>query len=101
MMRRATGKRAKMRGANIVGYGSYRYYYRNASGRDVDFMIIGFSPCRQALTVYIMSGFSGFAGLMTRLGKYKTAKSCLYIKRLSDVDEKLPENLITESVRVA
>ena len=97
MMRRATGKRAKMWGASIVGYGSYHYKY--ASGRDGDFMITGFSPRKQALTVYIMPGFSSFKKLMEKLGKYKTGKSCLYIKRLSDVDEKVLEKLIVESVR--
>jgi uncharacterized protein YdhG (YjbR/CyaY superfamily) len=98
MLRRATGKRAKMWGSSIVGYGSYHYHY--ASGREGDFMITGFSPRKQALTVYIMPGFSSFEKLMVKLGKYKTGKSCLYIKRLSDVDEKLLEKLITESVRV-
>lgn len=97
MMRRATGKRAKMWGASIVGYGSYHYKY--ASGRDGDFMITGFSPRKQALTVYIMPGFSSFKKLMEKLGKYKTGKSCLYIKRLSDIDENVLEKLITESVR--
>jgi len=97
MMRRATGKRAKMWGASIVGYGSYHYKY--ASGRDGDFLITGFSPRKQALTVYIMPGFSSFKKLMEKLGKYKTGKSCLYIKRLSDVDEKVLEKLIVESVR--
>jgi len=97
MMRRATGKRAKMWGASIVGYGSYHYKY--ASGREGDFMVTGFSPRKQALTVYIMPGFSSFKKLMEKLGKYKTGKSCLYIKRLSDVDEKTLEKLIAESVR--
>ena len=98
MMRRATGKRAKMWGASIVGYGSYHYRY--ASGQEGDFMITGFSPRKQALTVYIMPGFSGFGKLMHKLGKYKTGKSCLYIKRLLDVDEKILEKLIVDSVRV-
>ena len=98
MMRRATGKRAKMWGPSIVGYGSYHYKY--ASGRDGDFMITGFSPRKQALTVYIMPGFSGLEKLLEKLGKYKTGKSCLYIKRLSDVDEKVLEKLIVDSVRV-
>ena len=97
MMRRATGKRAKMWGASIVGYGSYHYRY--ASGREGDFMITGFSPRKQALTVYIMPGFSSFGKLMEKLGKYKTGKSCLYIKRLSDVNEDVLEKLIGESVR--
>ena len=97
MMRRATGKRARMWGPSIVGYGSYHYRY--ASGREGDFMITGFSPRKQALTVYIMPGFSRFEELMAKLGKYKTGKSCLYIRRLADVDEAVLERLIGESVR--
>lgn len=97
MMRRATGKRAKMWGPSIVGYGTYHYKYE--SGREGDFMITGFSPRRQALTVYILAGFGRFDTLMGKLGKYKTGKSCLYIKRLSDVDEKVLEKLIDGSVK--
>ena len=85
MMRRATGKRARMWGPSIVGYGSYHYRYD--SGREGDFMITGFSPRKQALTIYIMPGFDRFRALMSKLGKYRTGKSCLYIKRLADVDE--------------
>lgn len=97
MMRRVTGKRAKMWGSSIVGYGTYHYKY--ASGREGDFMVAGFSPRKQALTVYIMAGFGRFDALVAKLGKYKTGKSCLYIKRLSDVDEKVLEKLIAESVK--
>lgn len=97
MMRRATGKRAKMWGTSIVGYGSYHYKY--ASGREGDFILTGYSPRKTALTVYIMPGFSRFEKLMSKLGKYKTGKSCLYIKRLSDVDEAVLEKLIDESVK--
>lgn len=97
MMRRATGKRAKMWGSSIVGYGTYHYKYD--SGREGDFMITGYSPRKQALSVYIMPGFSKFGPLMKKLGKYKTGKSCLYIKRLSDVDEDVLEKLIDGSVR--
>lgn len=97
MMRKATGKRAKMWGPSIVGYGTYHYKY--ASGREGDFLMAGFSPRKQALTVYIMPGFSKFDALMKKLGKYKTGKSCLYIKRLSDVDESVLEQLIGESVK--
>ena len=96
MMRRATGKRARMWGPSIVGYGSYHYRY--ASGREGDFMIAGFSPRKQALTIYIMPGFSRFEDLMSKLGKYTTGKSCLYIRRLADVDEAVLERLIGESV---
>jgi hypothetical protein len=75
MMRRATGKRARMWGPSIVGYGSYHYRY--ASGREGGSLITGFSPRGQALTIYIMPGCSRFDTLMSRLGKYKTGKSCL------------------------
>jgi hypothetical protein len=97
MMRKATGKRARMWGPAIVGYGTYHYKYE--SGREGDFMITGFASRKQALTVYIMPGFEKFDGLMRKLGKFKTGKSCLYIKRLSDVDEKVLERLINESVQ--
>jgi hypothetical protein len=97
MMRKATGKRAKMWGPSIVGYGTYHYKY--ASGREGDFLMTGFSPRKQALSVYIMPGFAHFETLMNKLGKYKTGKSCLYIKRLSDVDEKTLEQLIIRSVK--
>jgi len=97
MMRKSTGKRAKMWGPSIVGYGTYHYKY--ASGREGDFMITGFSPRKQALTVYILAGFKPYEKLMAKLGKYKTGKSCLYIKRLSDVDEKVLQKLIDESVK--
>jgi len=97
MMRKATGKRAKMWGPSIVGYGAYHYKY--ASGREGDFLMTGFSPRKQALTVYVIPGFEHFETLMKKLGKYKTGKSCLYIKRLSDVDEKILEQLINRSVK--
>ncbi len=97
MMREATGSRARMWGANIVGFGSYHYRYD--SGREGDFMITGLSPRKQALTLYVIPGFQHFEPLMKKLGKYKTGKSCLYIKRLSDVDENVLKKLIVGSVK--
>ena len=97
MMRKATGKRAKMWGTSIVGYGTYQY--TNTAGVEFEWPITGFSPRKQALTIYIMPGFSHFEPLMKKLGKYKTGKSCLYIKRLSDVDEKVLQRLIDASVK--
>ena len=97
MMRKATGARAKMWGTNIVGYGQYHYKYD--SGREGDYIIAGFSPRKQALTIYIIAGFTQFDSLMKKLGKYKTGKSCLYVKRLSDVNEKVLERLIVGSVK--
>lgn len=96
MMRRATGARAAMWGPSIVGYG--KYTYTNTAGKDLEFMLTGFSPRKQALTVYIMPGFAKFGALMKKLGKHKTGKSCLYIKSLSDVDEAVLEDLIVASV---
>ncbi len=97
MMRDATGERASMWGGSLVGYGSYDYKY--ASGREGTWFICGFSPRAQNITIYIMPGFSGFKKLMNKLGKYKTGKSCLYIKKLQDVDQKTLEELITGSVK--
>ena len=97
IMRKATGSRARMWGSNIVGFGEYHYRYD--SGREGDFMITGYSPRKQALTLYIMPGFESFEPLLKKLGKYKTGKSCLYVKRLSDIDEKVLEQIIVASVK--
>ena len=97
MMRKATGCRATMWGPSIVGYGRYQYKY--ASGREGEWALVGFSPRKQNLSVYIMPGFESFAPLMKKLGKYKTGKSCLYINRLDDVDESVLEKLIADSVK--
>jgi hypothetical protein len=97
MMRKATGKRSKMWGMSIVGYGTYQY--TNTAGVEFEWPITGFSPRKQALTIYIMTGFSHFDTLMQKLGNYKIGKSCLYIKRLSDIDEKVLQRLIDASVK--
>ena len=96
MMAEVTGASPKMWGSSIVGFGSYHYRY--ASGREGDFMETGFSPRKRALTLYIMAGFSDYEGLLARLGKFSTGKSCLYIKRLADVDETVLRELIERSV---
>lgn len=95
LMDKITGWTAKMWGPSIVGYGEYHYKYD--SGREGDFLITGFSPRKQALTVYIMPGFSQYDDLMTKLGKYKTGRSCLYINKLEDIDLKVLETLIKKS----
>ena len=92
MMRRATGARAKLWGASIVGYGSYKY--TNSKGEDFEWMLTGYSPRKQALSIYIMPGFATFERLMSKLGKYKTGKSCLYINKLDDVDTEVLKHLI-------
>lgn len=96
LMREITGKRPKMWGASIIGFGSYHYRYR--SGREGDWPLTGLSPRKQNLTIYIMPGFSRYASLMKKLGKYKTGKSCLYVKTLDDVDRGTLRQLIARSV---
>ena len=86
-----------MWGDSIVGFGSYHYRY--ASGREGDWFLAGFSPRKQNLTIYIVSGFSHFPTLMEKLGKYKISKSCLYVKRLSDIDQTVLKELIKRSVQ--
>ncbi len=96
LMKRITGEEPKMWGPSIVGFGSYTYTY--ASGRTGDWPIVGFSPRKQALTLYVMPGFEKDADLMKRLGKHKTGKSCLYLNRLADVDAGVLEELVRRSV---
>jgi hypothetical protein len=98
MMKRVTKADPRMWGTSIVGFGSY--HYKGASGREGDWMLIGFSPRKQNLTLYIMPGFERYPELMKRLGKYSTGKSCLYIKRLSDVDVDVLKELMDESVKM-
>ena len=96
IMKEVTGDEPAMWGPSIVGFGSYHYVY--ASGREGDWMLTGFSPRKQALTLYIMAGFDRYDEYMSKLGVYKTGKSCLYVKRLSDVDESVLRDLIKDSV---
>lgn len=95
MMRRVTGHEPRMWGPSIVGFGSYHYRYE--SGREGDMIRSGFSPRKAALTLYIMDGFPRYDALMKRLGPYTTGSSCLYIKRLADVDLGVLEALVRES----
>ena len=85
-----------MWGSSIVGYGSYHYRYD--SGREGDFMLTGFAPRKQALTLYIMPGFVQYDALLDKLGPHKTGKSCLYVKRLSDIHIPTLRTLIKRSV---
>jgi hypothetical protein len=96
LMKHATGEEPKMWGSSIVGFGTYHYRYE--SGREGDWPIIAFSPRKTDLTLYIAPGFEEFESLMARLGKYKTGKSCLYIKKLDDVEVPVLKKLIAKSV---
>lgn len=98
MMEAVTKTKPKMWGASIVGYGTQHYKYE--SGREGDWFRTGFSPRKDSLTLYITSSFEQYPDLMDKLGKYKTGKACLYIKKLSDVDQKVLRELITRSLKM-
>lgn len=95
LMSDLTGEPAKMWGGSIVGFGNYHYKYD--SGREGDFLKIGFSPRAQNISIYIMPGFERYDEYMKELGKFKTGKSCLYVKKLEDIDLDILKKLITES----
>jgi Domain of unknown function (DU1801) len=97
IMKQAVGVAPAMWGPSIVGFGSYHYKYE--SGREGDWFLAGFSPRKQNLTLYIMAGFERYETLMAKLGRHTTGKSCLYIKRLSDIDTKVLKELVTASAR--
>jgi hypothetical protein len=90
---RITGEEPRMWGTSIVGFGKY-HYKSERSSQEGDWMLTGFSPRKQNLTLYIMPGFDKYADLLASLGKHKTSVSCLYINKLSDVNREVLENLI-------
>jgi hypothetical protein len=96
LMQQVTGAEPKMWGDSIVGFGNYHYKY--ASGREGDYFLAGFSPRKQNLTLYIMAGFDQYDELLQRLGKHSTGKSCLYVKRIEDIDLATLRELVKQSV---
>jgi hypothetical protein len=96
LMQRATGEKPKMWGASIIGFGSYHYKYE--SGREGDMPIVGFSPRKAASVLYGLRAARDVEALLAKLGKHTTGKGCVYIKKLADVDRKVLEKLVTESV---
>ncbi len=96
MMRDLTGLEPEMWGPSIIGFGSYHYRYE--SGREGDMPLIGFSPRKQSLSLYIMSGFDEYEDLLGKLGKHRTGASCLYINKLADVDMGVLRELVAQSV---
>jgi hypothetical protein len=96
MMEEVTGEPPKMWGPSIVGFG--RYHYRYESGREGDWFLTGVSPRKQNLTLYVMAGFDEYEELLARLGKHKTGRSCLYVKRLADLDPEVLRRLVALSV---
>lgn len=94
LMREVTGLEPAMWGASIVGFGQYSYRY--ASGREGVWPAVGLSPRKQALTLYVSEGYDRYAELLARLGPHTTGKSCLYIKRLADIDTDVLRALIKD-----
>jgi uncharacterized protein DUF1801 len=97
IMQKATKAKPKMWGASIVGFGTYRCTYAN--GREADWMVTAFSPRKQNITVYLMGGFERYGELMATVGKHTRGKSCLHIKRLSDVHLPTLKKLVNASVK--
>lgn len=97
MMKQATHAEPKMWGSSIIGFGITHYKYE--SGREGDWFLIGFSPRKENLTLYIMGGFPQHAELLKALGKHKTGKSCLYIKRIKEIDLSILQQLIEQSLQ--
>jgi hypothetical protein len=95
LMQGATGEKPKMWGPSIIGFGSYHYKYE--TGREGDMPVVGFSPRKAAIVLYGMRGASDSTALLAKLGKH-TGNSCLYIKKLADVDEKVLKTLVVKSV---
>ncbi|MFH0945308.1 MAG: DUF1801 domain-containing protein [Planctomycetota bacterium] len=96
LMQKATGEPPAMWGPSIIGFGSYHYVY--ASGREGDWPVTGFSPRKKDFSLYIMSGFDRYDELMKKLGRHKTGKSCLYIRKLEDVHLPTLKELVKKSV---
>ena len=97
LMQRITGDKPQIWGEGMIGFG--RYTYRYASGQTGEWLKTGFAPRKQNITIYIMAYLDNFPEIMQRLGKVKTGKSCIYIKRLSDIDMRVLEELIRQSLK--
>ncbi len=97
LFEKITGAKAVLWGPSIIGFGQYHYKYE--SGREGDFMLVGFSPRKANLSLYIMAGFSKYDHYLEKLGKFKRSKACLYIKRLSDIDFSVLSDLVEDSVK--
>jgi predicted TPR repeat methyltransferase len=96
MMTRLSGEPPKMWGSSIIGFGSYHYKYD--SGREGDTLRIGFSPRKGQTVLYLIDDYTGKEAQLARLGKHKTGKSCLYVKRLSDIDIDVLEEMLVGSL---
>ena len=96
LLREVTGEKPVLWGPNIVGFGTYVHEY--ADGREGEWPIVGFSPRKSELVVYVMPGFERYADLLSRLGRHRTGKSCLYLRNLAEVDLAVLREIVVRSV---
>lgn len=99
LMKGVTNAEPVLWGASIVGFGEYTYTY--PSGRTADWFVLGFSPRKKDLSLYVMPSLSGFGDLLTKLGPHKLGKACLYVNALADVNPKVLKELLTRAVKQA
>jgi len=99
LMRKATNEKPKMWGSSLIGFGN-RIFTSPATGRQVEWFIIGFSPRKANFSLYLSMDIKQYANTLEKLGKYKTGQGCLYINKLDDVDIKVLEELINDAVKV-
>ena len=99
IMKQVTKNDGKMWGSSIIGFGEQHLVY--ASGRELDWMLMGFSPRKQNITLYLPGALESYQDLLEHLGKYTTGKGCLYIKKLADVDKKVLKELVSKSAKNA
>lgn len=97
IMQQVTKAKPKMWGSSIVGFGERHIKYE--SGRELDWMIMGFSPRKQNITLYLPGALESYESLLKKLGKYTTGKGCLYVKKLTDVDKKVLKDIVTASLK--
>ena len=97
LMKKITGYEARMWGPSIIGFGKYHYKY--ASGHEGDAPLMGFSPRKAAISLYVFTGLDEHKHLLNGLGKFKMGKVCIYIKRLSDIDRQKLKVLMTETLK--
>lgn len=96
LMKKETGHAPKMWGESIIGFGSYHYKY--ASGHEGDAPLVGFSPRKTAISVYAFTGLDEHKHLLENLGKFKMGKACIYVKKLSDIDQEVLKNVIQNTI---
>ena len=97
LMQELTGFKPKMWGPTIIGFGSYHYVYE--SGHEGDAPLVGFSPRKSEFSLYVFSGLEEHEYLLKNLGKYKRGKACIYVKKLSDIDQNELKKLIKVSLK--